>query len=297
MGVNTPRVRTVLSSSSASKIRFSHHNLERKSKQRKKRSAVAAAVFDQLPKKAIIVTIIMLSTLRSSSRVFQQEVRRRTAATFTTWSRSTPMLLWQSTTSTTTASSGRFAALMLLGAGSILVASSSTPQRSWMAAPSMALGGDVISTGTPVREPSTGILFPQLCNGYFLAGCGVRIKYGFVKVYALGTYLDPLAMSAVKKADKGTIQQALCDPTYPRTIRIVMARGLSAQKFTAAIIEALEPRMKGQDLEKYVFSYTFVCADERVLGRLVVETTTASNKSKHVITSKNMTNFSHPFTS
>lgn len=33
--------------------------------------------------------------------------------------------------------------------------------------------GDVISTGTPVKEAATGILFPQLCNGYYLAGeCG-----------------------------------------------------------------------------------------------------------------------------
>ena len=119
----------------------------------------------------------------------------------------------------------------------------------YLAAP-IILGGDVISTGTPVKEKATGILFPQLCNGFYLAGCGVRIKYGLVKVYAVGTYLDPFAMSAVKNSDAGTIQQALCDPTYPRTIRIVMNRGLSMQKFTDAIIEALKPRMKGKDLEK-----------------------------------------------
>jgi hypothetical protein len=111
-------------------------------------------------------------------------------------------------------------------------------------------GGEVITTGKPVREPATGILFPQLCNGYFFTGCGVRYKYGLVKVYAVGTYLDPLAMSAVKSSDSATLQQALCNPTYPRTIRIVMARSLSMEKFTTAIIEALLPRMKGQDLDK-----------------------------------------------
>jgi hypothetical protein len=109
--------------------------------------------------------------------------------------------------------------------------------------------GDIISTGTPVKEPATGILFPQLCNGYYLAGTGVRIKYAFVKVYAVGTYLDPLAVSAVKLASRETVEQALLDPTYPRTIRIVMNRPLSIDKYTAAIIEALTPRMKGQDLE------------------------------------------------
>lgn len=110
--------------------------------------------------------------------------------------------------------------------------------------------GDIINTGTPVKEPATGILFPQLCNGYYLAGCGVRIKYMFVKVYAVGTYMDPLAMSAVKKGSVKDIEQALLDPTYPRTIRIVMNRGLSIDKYTEAIVEALKPRMKGQDLDK-----------------------------------------------
>jgi len=56
-------------------------------------------------------------------------------------------------------------------------------------------------------------------------------------------------MSAVKNSSKETIEQALLDPTYPRTIRIVMNRNLSIDKYTAAIVEALEPRMKGQDLE------------------------------------------------
>jgi hypothetical protein len=46
------------------------------------------------------------------------------------------------------------------------------------------------------------------------------------------------------------MQKALLDPTYPRTIRIVMNRGLAIDKYTAAIVESLEPRMKGHDLEK-----------------------------------------------
>lgn len=110
--------------------------------------------------------------------------------------------------------------------------------------------GDIISTGTPVKEPSTGILFPQLCNGYYLVGTGCRVKYAFVKVYAVGTYMDPLAMSAVKNGPKEAIEMALLDPTYPRTIRIVMNRNLSIEKYTEAIVEALKPRMKGQDLDK-----------------------------------------------
>jgi len=76
----------------------------------------------------------------------------------------------------------------------------------------------------------------------------VRVKWGFVKVYAVGTYFDPLAMSMVKSQGEAEVKEALLDPRYPRTIRIVMNRNLSIDKYTAAIIEALEPRMNGEDL-------------------------------------------------
>lgn len=100
---------------------------------------------------------------------------------------------------------------------------------------------------SPSKEPATGILFPKLCNGMTFAGCGVRVKYGFVKVYAVGTYVDPLAMSMIKSQGEDEIKKALLDPSYPRTIRIVMNRNLSIDKYTMAIIEALEPRMNGLD--------------------------------------------------
>lgn len=35
---------------------------------------------------------------------------------------------------------------------------------------------------SPTKEPATGILFPSLCNGMNFVGCGVRVKWGFVKV-------------------------------------------------------------------------------------------------------------------
>lgn len=53
----------------------------------------------------------------------------------------------------------------------------------------------------------------------------------------------------VKSQGEAEVKKALLDPNYPRTIRIVMNRNLSIEKYTAAIIEALEPRMKGEDLE------------------------------------------------
>jgi hypothetical protein len=62
--------------------------------------------------------------------------------------------------------------------------------------------------------------------------------------------MDPVAMAAVKKDGDDSIGKALLDPMYPRCIRIVMNRSLSIDKYTAAIVEALEPRMEGKDLDK-----------------------------------------------
>jgi hypothetical protein len=98
-----------------------------------------------------------------------------------------------------------------------------------------------------LRSKITRRLFPQK-HCWF--ACFVFLF--LLLVYAVGTYLDPLAMSAVKHSSPTTIQAALLNPTYPRTIRIVMARDLSVDKFTAALQEALEPRMQGQDLQTYV---------------------------------------------
>jgi len=108
--------------------------------------------------------------------------------------------------------------------------------------------GDVFSVGKITNEPATKIAFPFLCNAMTLAGVGVRVKYVFVNVYAVGAYFDPIAMMAVKKGSQDDIEKALVDPTYPRTIRIVMNRGLSVDKFISAIVEVIEPRLNGKDL-------------------------------------------------
>ena len=65
----------------------------------------------------------------------------------------------------------------------------------------------------------------------------------------MGSYFDPIAVSAVKTRGDDEIKRSLLDPNVPRTIRIVMNRNLSIEKYTTAIVEALEPRMKGEDLE------------------------------------------------
>ena len=56
------------------------------------------------------------------------------------------------------------------------------PQRTSLDVRRIPTGGDVLMLGAPVKEKATGILFPQLCNGYSLVGCGVRVKWGLIKV-------------------------------------------------------------------------------------------------------------------
>jgi hypothetical protein len=101
-----------------------------------------------------------------------------------------------------------------------------------------------------LKEPATGILFDALCNGYTLVGTGVRVKYGLIKVYAVGTYIDSNAVATIKNDSAAAIEAALLNVNVPRTIRIVMNRKLGIQKYTEAIVEALTPRMHGQDLDK-----------------------------------------------
>lgn len=115
--------------------------------------------------------------------------------------------------------------------------------------PRIPSSGDLLTVGKITNEPTTNIPFPALCNGMSLAGVGVRVKYVFVNVYAVGAYFDPIAMMAIKKGNHNDIERALIDPTYPRTIRIVMNRALSVDKFITAIVEAIEPRLKGKNLE------------------------------------------------
>ena len=45
---------------------------------------------------------------------------------------------------------------------------------------------------SPSKEPATGILFPRLCQGMTFVGCGVRVKYGFVKVRSTAIYFDSI---------------------------------------------------------------------------------------------------------
>jgi hypothetical protein len=98
-------------------------------------------------------------------------------------------------------------------------------------------------------DPATGIKFPAMVDGLTFTGAGVRVKYGFVKVYAVGAYVDVAQVASLKGASDDDIASALCSKAVNKTIRIVMNRGLAVDKYMAAINEAIQPRMNGKDLE------------------------------------------------
>ena len=186
--------------------------------------------------------------LVSSSRLLTRQAACRWASRQATAASSSRRLL--STTAKNAArSSGIITGAMMASAMTVALVYNDQYSHVTLNAVRLPFSGDVLTVGTPTKEPQTGILFPPLCNAMSLVGVGVRIKYLFVKVYAVGTYMDPVAMMAVKKGSTADIEKALLDPTYPRTIRIVMNRALSIEKYTAAIVESIEPRLNGKELE------------------------------------------------
>ncbi|CAJ1897654.1 unnamed protein product [Cylindrotheca closterium] len=65
--------------------------------------------------------------------------------------------------------------------------------------------------------------------------------------------MHPESIEAIKKepsTGEGSIEQVLLDPSINRTIRIVMYREVDMETCITAILEALEPRMNGDDLDK-----------------------------------------------
>lgn len=98
-----------------------------------------------------------------------------------------------------------------------------------------------------IKEPVTGIQFAPIFDAKKLLGCGVRKKFSFVNVYAVGFYVKPSDFQSLSD-DTDACEEALLNPHNHRTIRIVMNRTLTMDQIISALMDALEPRMQGQDL-------------------------------------------------
>jgi len=101
------------------------------------------------------------------------------------------------------------------------------------------------SSSSAMTEPDTGINFPAVLDSKQLFGVGCRKKYSILNVYALGLYADPDDFSGVKHDQK---EAALLDPEKHRILRIVLNRKLTMDTVISALMEAIEPRMHGEDL-------------------------------------------------
>ena len=97
-----------------------------------------------------------------------------------------------------------------------------------------------------VEEPDTGIAFPRVLGRKHLLGLGVRKKYQFLNIYALGLYVNQEDFRGIKKEEERL--RALLDPHNHRIIRIVMNRTLTMETVISGLMDALEPRMHGKDL-------------------------------------------------
>ncbi|KAG6544006.1 hypothetical protein Mapa_014529 [Marchantia paleacea] len=119
-----------------------------------------------------------------------------------------------------------------------------------------------VGVGHEVVEPVTNIKFSKSTNApgaskeLVLAGAGVRekkIAFLKVKVYAVGLYVDPGAISSLEAwKSKGTSElekdesffKALIDIPVEKSLRIVLARDIEGAQFWGALGEALAPRLK-----------------------------------------------------
>jgi len=105
--------------------------------------------------------------------------------------------------------------------------------------------GPAVDTNV-IEEPETKITFPPVFRSKHLLGLGVRKKYSFVNVYAVGFYVCQGDFTNI--TDEEEREDALLDPHRHKTIRIVMNRTLTMETVVHALIEAIEPRMHGKDL-------------------------------------------------
>ena len=106
---------------------------------------------------------------------------------------STPRRALSAATATSThqAASRRTAFVALMGLACCTIDYNNNTNSGGLSIGSLSYSNcDVFTVGKITSEPTTKIKFPGMFNGMTLAGVGVRIKYVFVSVYAVGTYVE-----------------------------------------------------------------------------------------------------------
>jgi hypothetical protein len=94
-----------------------------------------------------------------------------------------------------------------------------------------------------------------------LLGTGCRYKYGFVKVYAVGLYLDTVGSKALKTVEDRTASAVLKDDAFFQhvidedshaTLVVKMCRAVEAATLASAFEEQLKPRVENKGKESLI---------------------------------------------
>ena len=115
----------------------------------------------------------------------------------------------------------------------------------------------------PVVEPKTGVQFPAEQGGLKLAGCGVRVKYGFIKVYAVGVYVSPrVALDKRAASPLAALRTARRDGAVVE-LRLTMARDAPKKTFVDALAEQITPRAGAPQSDTFAAAITaaLACGD------------------------------------
>eukprot|EP00613_Pedinella_sp_CCMP2098_P036940 CAMPEP_0171811110 /NCGR_PEP_ID=MMETSP0991-20121206/77926_1 /TAXON_ID=483369 /ORGANISM="non described non described, Strain CCMP2098" /LENGTH=139 /DNA_ID=CAMNT_0012424441 /DNA_START=235 /DNA_END=649 /DNA_ORIENTATION=- len=97
-----------------------------------------------------------------------------------------------------------------------------------------------LSAPEEVQEAATKIKFSTSIDGELsLIGTGCRYKWGMVKVYAVGIYIQ----GEVGSLGGAGLRKGLVESTAKKSVVMKMARGIDSQKLVDALDEAFKPRL------------------------------------------------------
>ena len=95
-------------------------------------------------------------------------------------------------------------------------------------------------------DASTGLAFPTRARGRELVGTGTRVKFGFVKVYSVGLYVDGAAPRAAGARDGAATLAAVADGALGAELVIKLCRDVGAKELGAALQDSIAPRVRAR---------------------------------------------------
>ena len=126
----------------------------------------------------------------------------------------------------------------------------------WWSSKKPSAPAPAAAAAPPVVEPKTGVQFPAEQGGLKLAGCGVRVKYGFIKVYAVGVYVSPrVALDKRAASPLAALRTARRDGAVVE-LRLTMARDVAKKTFVDALAEQITPRAGAPQSDTFAAAIT-----------------------------------------